>query len=79
MSSAHFTLGLVYLLTLGSGFCLGVLWVLRSRRLAERDDRHALWLAERVTRASIDMARGTSLTPEQAEQALRKAMQVGLR
>lgn len=70
-------ISLIVLMSAGAGFCIGVLWVLRSRRLAERDERHRLWLAERTTRASIDLSRGSHVTIEQAEQAILKAMQMG--
>lgn len=66
----------IVLLSAGCGFCIGVLWVLRSRRLTERDERQRLWIAERTTRAAIDLATFNGITLEQAEQAILKAMQM---
>lgn len=65
---------LIVLMSAGAGFCIGVLWTLRSRRLAERDERHRLAIAERTTRASIDFALHSGITIEQAEQAILNAM-----
>lgn len=76
--TAAITAAIVFL-SAGCGFCIGVLWVLRSRRLAERDERHRAWMAERMARASIDLATHCAVTLEQAESAVAKAMTFGPR
>lgn len=66
---------LIVLLSTGCGWCLGVLWLLHSRRLAERDDARVERRAVRIATLSYDLACTRGMTLAEAETAILKAMQ----
>lgn len=68
---------LACLMAAGAGGCIGALIADRPQRRRHQQERHELWMAERMTRVSIDLARGTSMSLPEVEAAIVKAMQSG--
>jgi hypothetical protein len=67
------------LLSAGAGGCIGALVADRPQRRRHQEERHQLWMAERMTRVSIDLARGTAMSLPEVEAAIVKAMQTAPR
>lgn len=61
--------------TLGFGLCW--LWYHRTEARQRREHEQSLWIAERMTRASIDLATHSGQSLADVERALAKAMMMG--